>query len=354
MLKSVTLVCGAYSNVAGTTDRRAVWLWMLFAFLALVSGGSDAHAQGAKVSSPAELASAADRLRPGEWVWAPDIAPEGPVIVYVDLSRQLADIYRNGVRIGVSTVSTGKPGHETPSGVFTILQKDRNHHSSTYNNAPMPFQQRLTWDGVALHAGGLPGYPESHGCVHLPYTFASELFGITSMGGIVVVQGRAGAPARIPAAGVLVPVNIAGENVPSHLLDDHSDWNWTGAGSQGPVSLVLSTTDKRLVVMQNGQEIGRARVDFEHGEMTSGTHLASLARDPQSGHLEWDLVALPGHEGEQGHKVDATLLQHMKLPRDFVDRLKAVIKPGIHVLVTPGRINEHSTGRALTVLAATQ
>ena len=122
----------------------------------------------------------------------------GPVLVYVDLSTQTADVYRNGVRIAATTVSTGKPGHETPTGVFHILQKDPNHHSSKYNNAPMPFQERLTMDGIALHAGGLPGYPESHGCVHLPLEFSKFLFGITSMGGTVIIAGAPGKPLMSP------------------------------------------------------------------------------------------------------------------------------------------------------------
>ncbi len=121
-------------------------------------------------------------------MWAANIAPTGPLLVYVDLSRQIATVYRNGVRIAVATISSGKPGHETPTGVFTILQKDANHHSSLYDSAPMPYQQRLTWDGVALHAGGLPGYPESHGCVHLPFDFSRQLFAITSLGATVVIQ----------------------------------------------------------------------------------------------------------------------------------------------------------------------
>src|SRR6185503_12097277 len=104
---------------------------------------------------------------------------------------QRAYVYRNGVLIAVSSVSTGKPGHETPTGVFTILQKDKDHHSNLYNNAPMPYQQRLTMGGVALHAGGLPGYPESHGCIHLPTQFAKELFAITNLGVTVVVEGNA-------------------------------------------------------------------------------------------------------------------------------------------------------------------
>ncbi len=111
-----------------------------------------AAAQGAKASSAVELAQKADSLKPGEWVWAPEVSRSGPVTVYVDLTRQLATVYRNGVRIGVTTVSTGKPGHETPSGVFTILQKDTKHRSSKYNSAPMPYQERLTWDGPALQA----------------------------------------------------------------------------------------------------------------------------------------------------------------------------------------------------------
>ena len=120
-------------------------------------------AQGAKKSAQLELARQADKLKPGEWVLKPEVAPSGPVLVYVDLTRQRATVYRNGVRIGVSTISSGKDGHETPTGVFTILEKNKEHISRKYNDAPMPYQQRLTWGGVALHAGGLPGYPESHG-----------------------------------------------------------------------------------------------------------------------------------------------------------------------------------------------
>lgn len=91
---------------------------------------SSVAAQGATASSPAEFARMADHLKPGEWVWSPSISPSGPLLVYVDLSRQIATVYRNGVRIAVSTISSGKPGHETPTGVFTILQKDAKHRSS--------------------------------------------------------------------------------------------------------------------------------------------------------------------------------------------------------------------------------
>ena len=112
-------------------------------------------------------------LKPGQFLWHPERASAGPVVVLVSLLEQRAYVYRNGIRIGVARVSTGKPGHLTPTGVFTILQKQEYHRSTLYNSAPMPYMERLTWDGVALHAGGLPGYPSSHGCVHLPRKFSN-------------------------------------------------------------------------------------------------------------------------------------------------------------------------------------
>jgi lipoprotein-anchoring transpeptidase ErfK/SrfK len=105
----------------------------------------------------------------------------------VSLSAQRAYVYRNGVRIGMSEASTGKEGHETPTGTFTILEKEKVHRSSRYNDAPMPYMQRLTWYGVALHGGPLPGYAASHGCIRLPLAFARKLFGVTSVGTQVVV-----------------------------------------------------------------------------------------------------------------------------------------------------------------------
>src|SRR3954451_6054545 len=138
-------------------------------------------AQGAPTSAQLELARQAEGLKPGALVWRPAIAAEGPVLVYVDLGRQRATVYRNGVRIGVSTISSGKEGHETPTGVFTILEKDKDHRSKTYDDASMPWQQRLTWKGVAMHAGNLPGFPASHGCVRLPMEFAKKLFTVTPM-----------------------------------------------------------------------------------------------------------------------------------------------------------------------------
>ena len=131
----------------------------------------------------------------------------------VNLDEQRAYVYRDGQRIGTSTVSSGKPGHDTPTGVFGILQKQKLHHSNLYENertgrpAPMPWMQRLTWDGVALHAGHVRAKPASHGCVRLPPAFAKQLYTITRTGGTVVIA-RNGSIDALTLAGVDGPLAL--------------------------------------------------------------------------------------------------------------------------------------------------
>lgn len=306
--------------------------------LALI-GTAAALAQGAKVSSPVELARRAEALKPGQWVWAPKIAPLGPLLVYVDLSRQLATIYRNGVRIGVSTVSTGKPGHETPTGVFTILEKNVEHHSSVYNNASMPYQQRLTWSGVALHAGGLPGYPESHGCVHLPYAFARELFGATRRGTTVVITNDASHPVGVDAGAVLAPATVASG-------PEGEFWEPSRATS-GPVTVVMSRSDQMVVVLRNGVEIGRSRAALPAGN--DSTHVLTLGADV-AGKPVWFYVGVPGHGDESGQAVDETIRNRVQVPPEFYARAMSVQTPGTTLLVTPAPLSQGMTGASLTVL----
>jgi len=310
-----------------------------------------AAAQGDRSSQAIELAGAAQELAPGQWVLSPEIAPEGPVLVLVDLTAQLAFIYRNGINIGVSTISSGKPGHETPTGIFQILQKDADHRSSTYNNAPMFYQQRLTWDGVALHAGGLPGYPESHGCIHLPIEFARELFEITTMGGTIVVTGHAGVPVRALAGGVLAPLDELGQGLPHQPLDQDEVFHWDEtAPLDGPLSIVLSTSDERVIVMRNGREIARARAEIE-GHL--GTHVAVLQRGADN-RPHWMLVGVPGHEGEAHHPIDATALHRLRLPHGFIERLRPNMTVGTTVVITSAPVHEDNSGRGMTLLAAMQ
>ena len=127
------------------------------------------------------------RLGPGQYIWETKGASTGPLFLVIDLSAQRALLYRNDVPIAASTVSTGGRGRETPTGVFTILQKEVVHRSRTYDDAPMPYMQRLTWKGVAMHAGRDPGYPASHGCIRLPKGFAKRLYSVTKLGTPVMI-----------------------------------------------------------------------------------------------------------------------------------------------------------------------
>jgi lipoprotein-anchoring transpeptidase ErfK/SrfK len=147
----------------------------------------------------ADVAAQAAALQPGESAWLPAAPANGMLLVVVDLAAQRATVYRGGRPVAITTVSTGSEGRETPTGTFPILVKETMHRSNLYNAAPMPFMQRLTWHGVAMHAGKIPGYPASHGCVRLPRAFAQQLFGVTSRGTLVVVADDASADALMRA-----------------------------------------------------------------------------------------------------------------------------------------------------------
>jgi lipoprotein-anchoring transpeptidase ErfK/SrfK len=134
-----------------------------------------------------------ESLNPGQWVWYVEEPLQGSMRMLINITQQKAYLYRNGVLVAASTVSTGKQGYDTPTGVFTILQKNKYHRSNLYkdsNNRPaaMPYMQRLTWDGIALHSGKVPGYPTSHGCIRLPEGFAQRLFSETELGMTVIVS----------------------------------------------------------------------------------------------------------------------------------------------------------------------
>jgi L,D-transpeptidase-like protein len=144
-------------------------------------------------------------------------APRGPLLAVVSIARQRIHVYDETGLVAQAPVSTGMAGYRTPTGVFSVLQKRRYHESNIYSGAPMPFMQRLTWSGVALHAGVLPGFPASHGCIRLPHGFAAELWGMTKLGTRVVVApddapAVAIEDARLPAPR-LTPVPLEGDRL---------------------------------------------------------------------------------------------------------------------------------------------
>jgi lipoprotein-anchoring transpeptidase ErfK/SrfK len=113
--------------------------------------------------------------------------PQGPLVISISIDQQKIRVYDSNGLFAEDRVSTGMKGHPTPMGVFSVIQKHRMHHSNIYSGAPMPFMQRITWSGVAMHQGVLPGYPASHGCIRMPATFAVKMWNWTRMGARVLV-----------------------------------------------------------------------------------------------------------------------------------------------------------------------
>ncbi|WP_174291842.1 L,D-transpeptidase family protein [Sphingomonas bacterium] len=168
-------------------------------------------------------------LAPGSYVWRD--SGDAAVSIVVSLPDQRAYVYRGSALVAVSTVSTGRQGRETPIGSFPVLQKAAMHRSTLYDDAAMPFMQRLTWDGVAIHAGSNPGFPTSHGCVHVPTAFAKKLFAVTRIGTQVSIVDASvdGSPVDLaPPAPIETQAETASANATQLAALSKAD----GAGSR--------------------------------------------------------------------------------------------------------------------------
>lgn len=217
-------------------------------------------------------------LKPGEFVWEPERSPSGPVVLIVSIPEQLAHVYRNGVEIGRSTCSTGKPGHRTPTGVFTILEKQRQHVSSIYKGAQMPNMERLTWGGIALHAGHLPGYPASHGCIRLPMKFSALLFEVTHNGTAVIIADERTQPANVVHPGVLMPkvAEIEARAVSQAVAQKKPRGPWDAEITYPSASVVISRADGMAHISRDGKLQASYLVSFVEPARPLGTHIYSL------------------------------------------------------------------------------
>ena len=278
-------------------------------------------------------------LKPGDYVWHPEVSPAGPVVVFVSLPDQVVYVYRNGVRIGRSTVSTGKPGKATPTGVFTVLQKKVDHESSIYKGAKMPHMQRLTWTGIALHAGHLPGYPASAGCVRLPVDFAAKLYTVTTLGTTVIIADNRSAPSQSTKPGLL----FSGKTGATQA----SGFVWAPEEApKGPVSIIVSGMDRAAYIYRNGVEIGRAPVGGL--ERSSGSYAYSaLATVDAGGRRDWISIASSG-----GRAPNLKELAHrVTIAPDFLANVRALITPGTTLVLTDTPVNARTrSARGFNIL----
>jgi hypothetical protein len=281
--------------------------------------------QGAEHTKGRQIEPFARALKPGDYIWHPEVSPAGPVVVLVSLPDQIMYVFRNGVRIGRSTISSGKLGKRTPTGVFTVLQKKVDHESSIYKGAKMPHMQRLTWSGIAMHAGNLPGYPASAGCVRLPLDFAAKLYTVTTMGSTVIIADNNSGPSTTTNPGLLFSAQAS--------ANGGAVWTPEKA-SKGPVSIIVSAPDGAAYVYRNGMEIGRSPVGGI-GRL-SGSHVYSaLASADTSGRRDWISTASVGGRSPNIQE----LAKRVAIPPDFLANVRALITPGTTLVLTDAPVN---------------
>jgi lipoprotein-anchoring transpeptidase ErfK/SrfK len=281
-------------------------------------------------------------MKPGEYWWRPELSPSGPLMVLVSIPEQKMHVYRNGILIGRSTISTGSKGHATPGGVFSILEKKQEHYSKKYDNAPMPNMQRLTWTGIAMHSGNLPGYAASHGCVRLPFDFSQLLFSVTSNGGTVVIgDGKTPVPHLASNPGlVLAPKDLKPGMLRTLAKNDY-DWH-PERSLEGPITIVISSADRAMYVYRNGNPIGRAAVEVVGRGLSKRDKLGDHVFTMLEGTTGKPSRFTPKHEEARwmrvtsaGKPVDAdTLASRLQFSPDFADKLAGELKPGSTVIVT--------------------
>lgn len=298
-----------------------------------------AMTKGRRVSSP-------QNMKPGDFTWHPERSPSGPVSVIVSLTDQLVHVYRGGIRIGVSTCSTGRKGHRTPTGVFTILQKDKHHRSSTYNNAPMPNMNRLTWSGIALHAGNLPGYPASHGCIRLPVLFSRLLFTVTHLGTPVILANSHSQPKQVVHPGMVLSDYAAHEF--EELTGKHFK---TAAARRVPqhkeghtsTAILVSSATREIMILENGRIIASGKVTIKNPQKPLGNHVFIL-EGPHGGRqgLVWHAV---GHHpmiigGFQ--KPEEHVIKRLGASNAIVNEIKKRMHPGLLMVMSDMPLHENT------------
>lgn len=221
------------------------------AFGAMAAAGPAFAGQTASLPASVDVKSAPDAIK-----------------VIVSLSQQRLEVYRGASLITSEPISSGRRGHTTPAGIFSVLEKRKRHFSNLYNNAPMPYMQRLTWSGIALHEGRLPGHPASHGCIRLRRGFASELFKMTSRGAHVVVTDHAlqGAPSEISHPALFQPLPPPGQ---SEMLMSDMRGAFPDSGDEAATIQLASLVQPARLIDIRGSVVDLADDEFERARLAA-------------------------------------------------------------------------------------
>jgi hypothetical protein len=319
--------------------------------------------------------------------------PQGPFQIIVAIASQQVSIYGQDGFIARAPISTGMPAHPTPTGIFTVIAKARWHASNIYSGAPMPYMERITWSGIALHAGPRPGYPASHGCIRLPQDFAVRLFHMTKIGTRVIVTREATAPVEITHPNLFVPkkpiektaalgtdlmkgpIGIAADTPAAEHLGaaaaTTSGGNTKvpveskpGIGLPQPVSVFVSRKQRRVFVRRGFEELFDLPLNIDEPELPIGTHIfTAMALKDDGKTIRWTAVSIPSqyrhhvdrsskrHAGGQttdpeqavaAPSTAAEALERITLPPDAIQQISSLLMVGSSLIVSDNALSDET------------
>jgi hypothetical protein len=316
----------------------------------------------------------------------PQAAPKGPLQIIISVADQQISLYDNGALIARSSVSTGVQGHPTPLGVFSVISKERWHRSNIYSGAPMPYMQRITWSGIALHAGVVPGHPASHGCIRLTNDFAVRLWHLTKRGTRVIIARHDVRPVEIanshlfvskPKAASVSPeisvpvadnVNKTAPASPGALLSSAETPQATnlqipgsipaGAAPQKvvPLSVFVSRKFSKLFVRQAFTPLFDVPVRIQNPEQPLGTHVFTAMDSQADGaSIRWTVVSLPDKFSPAKEREAVAIppsvtlpdkandaLDRIEMPREAIEQISQLLTPGASLIISDYGISDET------------
>jgi len=322
----------------------------------------------------------------------PEAPPKGPLQIIISIADQRVSLFDNGALIARSTVSTGTQGHPTPLGVFSVISKQRWHRSNIYSSAPMPYMQRITWSGIALHAGVVPGHPASHGCIRLKNDFAIRLWHLTKRGTRVIIAHHDVQPVEITSPHLFKPkavsgspefqaATVVGKSVSTAAATHGSPVSKTetpeatslqvpnSAAAEGtprkmaPISVFVSRKLSKLFVRQGFSPLFDVAVKIENPEEPLGTHVfTAMEFQSEGAAIRWTVVSIPDefprivgvtNEREAPAKQTAlsvpspdkanAVLNRIEIPQDTVERISKLLTPASSLIISDDGFS-HETG----------
>jgi hypothetical protein len=318
--------------------------------------------------------------------------PQGPFQIVVDIAKQQVALYGQDGFIVRAGISTGMPGHPTPMGVFTVISKAKWHQSNIYSGAPMPYMQRITWSGIAMHAGPRPGYPASHGCIRLPEDFAIRLFHTTKVGARVIVTREPAAPVEIAHPKLFVPTKpvektlafaaettkaVSGADAPgaarpaaatttdvTSIMAVPPLEQKPASGPPRAISVFVSLKQSRVFVRQGFEALFDLPVTIAEPERPLGTHVfTAMALKDDGKAMRWTAVSIASgyrhrvshadkrHHGRKTAEADeaqpvastaAAALDRITLPGEAIERISALLLPGSSLIVSDNALSDET------------